>query len=596
MEHDSRHAEQQLIVDRYRPLEELGEGAFGSVVSAWDTRMQRRVAIKRIPFPLDSHGAPSVPPGLAEARTAAMLNNPAIVTVFDFETDSDEAFLVMEYVEGASLAELLAETGEPLNLDEAAAVVDAIADALCFAHENGVLHLDIKPENVLVGLDGRVKVADFGIAELSSLAGHGAAFGGTLGYMSLEQLRGEEVSEASDEWALAAVAFEVITGDNPFADSTIEGAIRRITITGAPSVRTYDTRLPAALDDVLFAGLGVEPAERYPGVAEFADALLPHLGDARAGRASLAELVADITGDEPDAEDDLVYLGLWDRLQGSGGRVLVQLVAGAEGGWLAWAGLSAVQLPTIALWAAIALVAGGAFLAPALGLVLGLLCAVAGAIAHGAWALAAALLLIGGSWWWLFGRQSTGAAVLPLSAPVLAAARIGFLQPLIAGFTLPPLGAAIAAALGGALTMLASAASSLGAPYIAVAPSTALRIWTLGSAAERVVALASSPAAWIALLGWPVAAAVMSWLSSRATRVWAAVGALAGAGVLGGAYLLADVVARTLSQQAGYESVLTAASLAGSLILMWLACWAGAPLRPEEEDPLSVAARRREDH
>ena len=96
--------EQQLILDRYRPLEDLGEGGSGTVVLAWDTRMQRRVAIKRMSLPVDRLGRPLLnSPGLAEARTAALLNHPSIVTVFDFETDADEAFLIMEHADGASL-------------------------------------------------------------------------------------------------------------------------------------------------------------------------------------------------------------------------------------------------------------------------------------------------------------------------------------------------------------------------------------------------------------------------------------------------------------------------------------------------------------
>ena len=170
-----RRVEQQLILDRYRPLAELGEGGYGVVVLAWDTRMQRRVAIKRLPLPLDARGAVlHNPPGLAEARTAAMLNHPAIATVYDFATDSDEAFLIMEFVDGCSLEALLGRIRGPLDADESAAVVGAVADALEFAHDNGVLHLDVKPGNVLVARDGRIKVADFGMAELSSATGHGS--------------------------------------------------------------------------------------------------------------------------------------------------------------------------------------------------------------------------------------------------------------------------------------------------------------------------------------------------------------------------------------------------------------------------------------
>ena len=164
-----RRVEQQLILDRYRPLEELGEGGFATVTLAWDTRMQRRVAIKRLALPRDWTGnVLHHPPGLAEARTAALLNHPAIVTVYDFETDADEAFLIMEHVDGASLERVLDDVGGALTLDEAAAVIDAVSSALSFAHDNGVLHLDIKPANVLVTRDGRVKVADFGMAALSS--------------------------------------------------------------------------------------------------------------------------------------------------------------------------------------------------------------------------------------------------------------------------------------------------------------------------------------------------------------------------------------------------------------------------------------------
>ncbi|HSK48720.1 MAG TPA: serine/threonine-protein kinase, partial [Coriobacteriia bacterium] len=220
--------EQQLILDRYRPLEELGEGAFGSVVLAWDTRMQRRVAIKRLPLPLDSRGRPHQPPGLAEARTAAMLNHPNIVTVFDFDADADEAFLVMEHVDGASLGDLLDDVGGPLTVDEAATLLSDVSSAIEFAHENGVLHLDIKPENVLVTRDGRAKVADFGIAELSSLAGHEAAFGGTPGYMPLEQLAGEAVTERTDEWALAVLAYEALTAENPFAEDGVGASAARL--------------------------------------------------------------------------------------------------------------------------------------------------------------------------------------------------------------------------------------------------------------------------------------------------------------------------------------------------------------------------------
>ena len=272
--------EQQLILDRYRPLTELGEGGYGVVVLAWDTRMQRRVAIKRLPLPLDARGAVlHNPPGLAEARTAAMLNHPAIATVYDFASDADEAFLILEFVDGVSLEVLLDRLGEPLDADETAAVVGAVADALEFAHANGVLHLDIKPANVLIARDGRIRVTDFGMAALSSATGHGSGTGGTLGYMPLEQLDGRPVGESTDEWALAVLAYECLTGTNPFAAASVEAARALLQSTDPRPPSAFDAQLGPAVDDIVLAGLGQEPFDRYPSVAAFADTLLPHLGD-----------------------------------------------------------------------------------------------------------------------------------------------------------------------------------------------------------------------------------------------------------------------------------------------------------------------------
>ncbi len=255
-----RRVEQQLILDRYRPLAELGEGGYATVVLAWDTRMQRRVAIKRLPLPLDARGGVlHNPPGLAEARTAALLNHPAIVTVYDFATDADEAFLIMEFVDGCSLDVLLDRIRGPLDADETAAVIGAVADALEFAHGNGVLHLDVKPGNVLIARDGRIKVADFGMAALSSATGHGIAGGGTIGYMPLEQLEGRTVSESTDEWALALLAYECLTGANPFSAPTAEAARTRIETLEPPPTSAYGPGFGAAVDVILLAGLGPLP-------------------------------------------------------------------------------------------------------------------------------------------------------------------------------------------------------------------------------------------------------------------------------------------------------------------------------------------------
>lgn len=589
--------EHQLILDRYRPLAELGEGGFGVVTLAWDTRMQRRVAIKRLPLPVSTHGMPvDSAAGLAEARTAAMLNHPAIVTVYDFETDSDEAFLIMEHIEGASLETVLAEVGGPLDSDETAAIVKGVASALEYAHDNGVLHLDVKPANVLITQDGRVKVVDFGMAELSSASGHGPSWGGTIGYMPLEQLEGAAVSEATDEWALAALTFECLTGSNPFIEPTVAGAIASLKTLDTPRASEFSCDFPPAVDDVLDAGLGLHPDDRYQSVSAFMQALRPLLGNAEYGRDSLASLVAEHVDDTDEFAEEYSSLGLWDRLQGRGGGLLLRGVAAGESAWLAWAGLSALSLEPLALGGAIALITVAAALAPALGTGLGLIAFAIGLFAQKLWVLGSVLSVTAVLWWWFVARRSSGASVVPLSAPVLGVARLSLATPLLAGFALSPLRAAAAGLVGGALSMLASSASFAAAPYLVVDP----RIFTDPARAALVAANVrgafTDPAAYVTLLGWPVAAFVMSLLARRASRVFAVLGVAAGGGVLYGAYVLAELVSVRLGNTdpsgvgtlTGVHGTWTGTAmlvpLGASLILVALVALLGAPVRPEEEE------------
>ena len=200
----------EILLERYRVLARRGTGGFGTVCTCWDTRLQRRVAIKRMPL-LDSAEnnnvfASTVDEALSEARTACLLAHPNIVTVHDFEIEDSYAYLVMEFVDGLNLAELLARVeGGFLTYSEAAHVVSSLSKALQYAHENGVLHLDIKPTNIMIDRQGTVKLADFGMATLASAAGYGGARGGTVGYMPPEQIEGMLVDERADIFSLAVV-------------------------------------------------------------------------------------------------------------------------------------------------------------------------------------------------------------------------------------------------------------------------------------------------------------------------------------------------------------------------------------------------------
>lgn len=178
--------QENLLLGRYRLEGEAGHGGFASVKVAWDTRIQRRVAIKCMPleeaagmFPeggsiLLGKGAidTSAVPGLEEARTAAKLSDSSIVQVYDFEVQDGMAYLILEYVDGMTLAEVLHTYPDEVDPDIVSAVFKAVAKALQVAHAHQVLHLDIKPENVLIDKQGHVKVTDFGLARLAGEAGY----------------------------------------------------------------------------------------------------------------------------------------------------------------------------------------------------------------------------------------------------------------------------------------------------------------------------------------------------------------------------------------------------------------------------------------
>ena len=163
-------------------------------------------------------------PGLEEARSVAKLSDANIVTVYDCAVEDSCAYVIMEYIEGKTLAEIIDEIDDNITLDVVAAVFTAVAHALEVAHSENTLHLDIKPENVIVNAKGVAKVTDFGLAALMDATGSGTTGGGTIGYMPLEQMRQEPLDVRTDEWALASLTYEMLAGENPFFAATLRGA------------------------------------------------------------------------------------------------------------------------------------------------------------------------------------------------------------------------------------------------------------------------------------------------------------------------------------------------------------------------------------
>ena len=249
----------------YEILAPLGAGGMGEVYKARDTRLDRIVAIKILP-PEWANDPAMKERFNHEAKTVASLNHPNICVLHDIGTESGVAFLVMEYMEGETLADRLARG--PLTLDEAMTVAIAIADALDKAHRKGVIHRDLKPANVMLTGSGP-KLLDFGLAKsqaalpaASNLTIPGMVLG-TLQYMAPEQFDGVEADRRSDIFAFGVVVHEMITGKKAFEGKSQVLLISAIATATPPPVSRVQLSAPPALDHVIKTCLEKDPADRW---------------------------------------------------------------------------------------------------------------------------------------------------------------------------------------------------------------------------------------------------------------------------------------------------------------------------------------------
>ncbi len=268
------------VIGRYEVIRELGRGAMGTVYLARDTALGRLVALKTFRVPLHEDldledSGVRRRRALREAQRAGTLSHPNVITIYDLvESPGEDSFyIVMEYVEGQGLDARIRAEG-PMPLADVAPLIAQIASALDHLHARGIVHRDVKPGNVLVAEDGRVKITDFGIARSDDPA-HTleTEVYGTPYYMAPEQIQGKPVDARTDVFALGVVLYELLTGCRPFPGATVAEVAHRIVYAESEEPQAAGRPLAPALREVLGRALATEPADRFPTAGALAAAL-----------------------------------------------------------------------------------------------------------------------------------------------------------------------------------------------------------------------------------------------------------------------------------------------------------------------------------
>ena len=266
-----------ISIDRYHLIEPLGQGGMAIVYKAYDTRLEREVAIKLI---RRNAFSPDVLERVLkrfdrEAKSLAKLTHPNIVSIIDYGDYEGSPYLVMPYLQGGTLKEML---GQPMPYQKAAALLAPIADALGYAHQKGIVHRDVKPGNILVTEGGLPMLTDFGIARLleneetQTLTGTGVGVG-TPEYMSPEQGLGREVDGRTDIYSLGVVLYEIVTGRKPYSADTPMAVVLKQSTEPLPRPSAFVHDLPEKVEKLLFKALAKRPEDRYQSMGEFDIAL-----------------------------------------------------------------------------------------------------------------------------------------------------------------------------------------------------------------------------------------------------------------------------------------------------------------------------------
>jgi serine/threonine protein kinase len=264
-------------IGRYKIVGELGRGAMGVVFRALDPTIGREVAIKTIrlaEFADPEQRAKQRERLFREARSAGILSHPNIVTIYDMAEQDDLAYIAMEFVTGSTLEKLLG-AGEMLPPERVFSILRQTAAGLDYAHRKGIIHRDVKPANIIINEANEAKIADFGIAKISAadqLTQTGLIVG-TPNYMSPEQVQGKPVTGHTDQYALAVIAYEMLTGDKPFVAEHLTTLVYQIVCEPAPPAQRLNPTLGPDIEAVLQRGLSKQPEQRFETCAMLVEQL-----------------------------------------------------------------------------------------------------------------------------------------------------------------------------------------------------------------------------------------------------------------------------------------------------------------------------------
>jgi serine/threonine-protein kinase len=265
---------QRIVAGEYRIERMLGRGGMGMVFLAQDLTLEREVAIKVLP-PDFSSDPQVIKRFQQEAKTAAKLDHPNIIPIYRVESAEGLNFFVMKFISGTSLEDVL-ESQQPLSYDYIQRILSEAARALGHAHSRKVVHRDVKPANIMFDHDGRVMLTDFGISKALQSAGNLTGTGmivGTPHYMAPEQAKGQPVDGRADQYSLGIVGYRLLSGQLPFSGDSVHTILYKHIFEPAPNVAALRPGIPRNLTDAIQRALSKEPAERFPTMEAFAEAV-----------------------------------------------------------------------------------------------------------------------------------------------------------------------------------------------------------------------------------------------------------------------------------------------------------------------------------